>query len=194
MSEIELTDIRAMLVNQNELQLSAYGINIAYMSQEGRVTFIKEMYIALGAELQEMLNEMSWKPWASAEFFNTEEALGEMVDAWHFIMNILITVGYQHGVGPNELGSLFAEKYYAKSRVNAERQENGYDGVSSKCPSCHREVTELPPSCFLLWYCTCTAKLSDEHIQLISLSISWSSAPRAIYISLMKVTRPSWLM
>jgi hypothetical protein len=96
--------------------------------------------LALEDELHEMLGEVGWKPWATSRHFNRQQYLGELVDAFHFLMN-LILVARGEEQSTKELGAEFSRLYKQKRIVNMRRQEKGYDGVSEKC-SCGRAVED----------------------------------------------------
>jgi hypothetical protein len=98
--------------------------------------------LALQVELGEMLNETGWKPWSTSNHVNAE-ALGEWIDAWHFMMNILWVIAGQsvHG-DAHVLATIVHEEYAKKREINLERQRQGYDGVSSKCTRCKRDFAE----------------------------------------------------
>lgn len=95
--------------------------------------------LALISELMEMLDETGWKPWASSNHINAEAYKAEIVDAWHFLMNLMI------------LGGMTADDlhagYLAKHAKNRARQEEGYDGVSTKCPRCKRAYDDPAVRC-----------------------------------------------
>jgi dimeric dUTPase (all-alpha-NTP-PPase superfamily) len=89
---------------------------------------------ALSDEVHEATNETGWKPWATSNHLNREAYLAELVDAWHFFMNMCLLAD----ITPDELYA----GYLAKNQVNHDRQTNGYDGVKSKCPGCKRAYDE----------------------------------------------------
>ena len=120
---------------QYELQHVTYGHDFQGMSEEEKVAFIKDMCIALSDELHEFLSEVGWKPWATSRTINRNAAKGELVDLFHFFMNLCIVVG----MGPHEL----YERYLEKRMRNIRRQEDGYDGQKGKCPNCHRDFSDM---------------------------------------------------
>lgn len=103
--------------------------------------FMRWNAFALEDEVHEAMAEVGWKPWASSRHINQEAFLKEMVDAFHFFMNMLLC-GLHH-LNPNEIADQFTRAYITKNAVNAQRMADGYDGVSSKCGWCHRELTDL---------------------------------------------------
>ena len=116
--------LQEMIDLQAKLQSETYGKDISKLDTREKIEAYRINMIALQDELHEALNEMSWKPWAKAEYFNDDRVQQELVDAWHFFMNLMIISGMD------------AEKlhlrYLAKRKVNIKRQEDGYDGVSTK--------------------------------------------------------------
>lgn len=115
--------------------------NVMQLVGQERVEFIRWNYIALVDELHEALQEISWKPWASAEFFNRELFLKELVDAFHFFMNLLLVAAPTPAV--NDLAHEFVQLYLKKREINRERHAAGYDGVSDKCPNCKRALDDV---------------------------------------------------
>lgn len=112
---------------------------------EEKCEFIGDMVLALTDELHEALNEVGWKPWAKSRHINEEAFRSELVDAWHFFMNLMLTVGM------TEQDLLTG--YYNKRAKNVTRHENqDYDGISSKCPSCHRDYHDDGVKC--VWWDT----------------------------------------
>lgn len=128
-----------MFARQHYLQTEVYGYDYEAMTDEERVTFIKDMVLATEDELHEALDEVGWKPWATSRHVNREAYVGELVDALHFILNLCLVVE----VEPEELFT----RYMAKSEVNAARQRDGYDGVSTKCPMCKRAYDDEAVKC-----------------------------------------------
>ena len=140
-----MTDFADMLVAQLKLQRESFNVDPTAMTDEERMEFLRWNVLALIPELNEMLKETGWKPWASSNHINHELAMKEMVDAWHFFMNILLTISgvevHSDSDGQMELETLaqwFADRYMEKKQVNADRQAEGYTGTD-KCPKCHRD-------------------------------------------------------
>lgn len=119
-----------MMIRQRRLQEDSYGFNFDTMTEEERVLFARDQILALLDEAHEALAEIGWKPWATSRHMNRDAFVSELVDAWHFLMNLLLAAQ----VKPHEFFSL----YIAKNEKNAKRQREGYDGVSTKCPACKR--------------------------------------------------------
>lgn len=157
-----------MLESQRELQLvmPPEGRDPADLEGAERIQFYKDMKLALEAELQEMMDEMSWKPWASAVFFNKEAVQGEIIDAWHFLMNLWLATG--------GTDAEFFEQYLEKRDRNAQRQAEGYDGVSTKCPLCKRAIDDRHVKC----------KLPLDHPPTGVLNTGWCDIRRETYMIL----------
>jgi hypothetical protein len=139
MSDEKPDRLAIMLNMQSELQERSYGQRIEELEGEERIQMFKEMYVALVDELHESLGEMGWKPWATSKHFNEAAVQGELIDAWHFFMNLLIL----SGMDPEQM----FEKYMAKHRKNQQRQIDGYDGVSTKCQGCGRALDDDAVEC-----------------------------------------------
>ena len=92
-----------------------------------RAAFIRDHFVYLDQELQEMLYEVPYfKHWKNYDNMTDDEidaaydkAKEELVDAWHFFMNLMIGLGMTSD-------ELF-EGYLKKNKENIRRQEEGYD-------------------------------------------------------------------
>lgn len=89
--------------------------------------FIRDHFVYLDQELQEMLYEVpyfkNWKDYSKMTQEEVNEAYAkakeEIVDAWHFFMNLMLGLG----MTADEL----YEGYLKKNKENIRRQEEGYD-------------------------------------------------------------------
>lgn len=139
------TSLSALMEAQAELQRGSFQ-DIYTFDSEQRMEFIRWNVLALTDELHEMLAECGWKPWATSRHVNPIPALKELVDAFHFFMNLAIAVaGYDESdvsVTPRDIGEALANLYFQKREVNATRQVEGYTGLE-KCPSCKRDASFL---------------------------------------------------
>jgi dimeric dUTPase (all-alpha-NTP-PPase superfamily) len=125
-----------MFHKQEELQRNAYGKSPLEMEDdEERVQFIKDMVLAAEDELHEALAEVGWKPWATSRHINEEAFKGELVDLFHFFMNLCLVVK----MTPQELH----ERYAEKRERNIKRQQRGYDGIAGKCMICRRDFEDV---------------------------------------------------
>jgi hypothetical protein len=137
--------LAGMLNKQSLLQSSTYKNHIEFMTDEERVEFIRMNVLALTDELHEALAETGWKPWATSKHVNDEAYFGELVDAWHFLMNLMLAVG----ANPSDVATMLYERYTDKHNINIQRQVDGYDGVSTKCPGCGRALDDDAVKCFV---------------------------------------------
>jgi hypothetical protein len=128
----------ALLTKQEELQRVTFGFKFDEMTDEQRMEYVRWNMLALTDELHEAMQETGWKPWATSNHLNVEPYLGELVDALHFFLNLLLVTG----VRPEELAQKFTEVYLAKWQRNVERQAEGYTGIKEKCPQCARDLSE----------------------------------------------------
>lgn len=124
------------LETTRQLQIEAYGKDPGELEGDERGSYWSDMHTALVDELSEFLAEVSWKPWANGrgEIKNREAALGELVDAGHFLANLLISI--------NATDKEWEAAYQEKQARNKARQERdgGYDNDALKCPECRREL------------------------------------------------------
>lgn len=133
-------ELRDAVAAQDALQIKAYGgVSPTDLDPEAKIEFIRWNMLALEDELHEALGEVGWKPWATSRHINTEAFKGELVDALHFFMNLLLVAD----ITADEL----LEAYQKKREKNIKRQEAGYDGVTEKCPHCKRALDDDAVEC-----------------------------------------------
>ena len=108
------------------------------LSGDHMAEFVTWNFAACVKELSEATDEVGWKPWATSRHINQPQFNKEMVDAFHFFMNLLLVGNPDKTV--DQIADEFCRFYIEKNAVNARRQDEGYDGVSGKCPNCKREL------------------------------------------------------
>lgn len=91
-----------------------YKISDMYKNQK----FINVMTIAAISELIEAIHETPWKPWKKQQKFNLDKFREEIIDAWHFLINLSIAAGFN--------ANTLVECYMDKNKINFKRQDNGY--------------------------------------------------------------------
>jgi hypothetical protein len=128
-----------MLHAQYEFQV-ALGNHYPAMTTDERIEHIKEMILACEDELHEALGEIGWKSWATSKHINEEAAFGELRDAWQFLTNAMFAVTQ---ADPDILAQRLHAALDVKLKENHRRNDEGYDGVSSKCPQCRRDLSEV---------------------------------------------------
>lgn len=138
--------LETMMNQQYLMQRDTYGLDYVAMSSEEKIANFKEMKLALESELQEALDEMGWKPWATSRHFNKLAVQGELVDGWHFFMNLMLIAD----MTPLDL----YEGYQRKRKKNIARQNTveGYDGITGKCPRCKRALDDDAVDCHTYGY------------------------------------------
>lgn len=134
-----MTTFSNALDAQLELQKNAYGNDPSTLETNEQLDWIRWNTLALEDELHEALAETGWKPWAKSKHVNRDAFVGELVDAFHFFMNLMLVVD----CSAEEL----LDKYFQKRRVNQQRQADGYDGVSTKCVACRRALDDPATQC-----------------------------------------------
>jgi DNA-directed RNA polymerase subunit RPC12/RpoP len=124
------------LESTRELQVKFFGANFDTPTGDERADYIMTQYTALTCELVEFMDEVNWKPWMKdnrGDVPDRDAAVGELVDAAHFLANLACALG----VTDTE----WEEKYQAKQERNRRRQESGsYTKSGYKCPTCSREL------------------------------------------------------
>lgn len=130
----------AMMDMQAELQTHAHPLYLdprEMTDTEQKIRFIRDMREALEAELQEAIDETTWKPWSTkSPAINREAYKGEMVDAFHFFMNMMLV----EDITVEELFAAYKEKHDRnKARWAA---EGGYQ-ADQKCPRCKRAWDDI---------------------------------------------------
>lgn len=124
-----------MLELQRSLQVNSYGKDPGKLVGDERVQFVKDMVLAATSELHEFLDETNWKPWSIGDQCNKPLMRKELVDLWHFVMNLMLV----SGMSADQLYHMYRDK----REVNARRQQQGYDGTSTKCPTCKRALEDV---------------------------------------------------
>lgn len=84
----------------------------------GNQGFINIMTLAAIDELMESIRETPWKPWKKQQKFNQEKYKEEIIDLWHFVVNLSLAAGFD----ANTLYEMFKDK----NKVNHKRQNTGY--------------------------------------------------------------------
>jgi hypothetical protein len=80
--------------------------------------YINTMTIACIDELMEALRETPWKPWKRQQAFNVANFRKELIDAWHFLINLSLASGMD--------AEAVHDLYMQKNRENFKRKEDGY--------------------------------------------------------------------
>lgn len=107
--------------------------------REELIKFLQWNNKAIIHEIVEEEAETGWKPWAKSRHVNLESMKGEWIDQFHFFLNKALAMG----MDAEEIQRL----YDGKHAKNAKRQEEGYDGVSTKCPGCGRALDDEAVLC-----------------------------------------------
>lgn len=88
------------------------------LGSELNQAYITEMTLAAIVELSEFVQETAWKSWKKNAVTNKARAREELIDAWHFIINLSIALGM-------DAWDVYSE-FMQKNRENFARQERGY--------------------------------------------------------------------
>ena len=110
---MEKDGLKEMFQLQKELQTRLNNKDISLNAE-----YFKDHHLALENELHEALREIPWKPWKKQQKWNVDLCKNELVDAFHFFMNLCICVGMDDK-------ELFG-RYCKKNKINHERVNDGY--------------------------------------------------------------------
>ena len=100
---------------QRELQTRFYG---KVPDVETDVQYVKDMVLAMTDETFEALRETPWKPWKKSAVLDREAFKEELVDAWHFLVNLTLASGMDE--------TEFFDRFCGKNEENHRRQDDGY--------------------------------------------------------------------
>jgi len=88
------------------------------ITNEHNVELIKNQILALYDEVGEALREVPWKPWKINQQFNVKKFRVELIDVFHFLINLFLL----SGMDVQETIELFKWK----NNMNKKRQKDGY--------------------------------------------------------------------
>ncbi len=84
-------------------------------AKEERISVLATAIIHEAVEVQTLTD---WKWWKKPIKFDETQAREEVIDLWHFLIQMSIELG----MTPNEI----LNEYLEKHQINKERQKNGY--------------------------------------------------------------------
>lgn len=133
-------DPLSLIIKQREFQQRILGGVAPFdLPDEPKMAYVREQALALLDEVHEALAETGWKSWATSNHINKVAFAGELADVYIFMMNLMLVAG----VTPNDLFYLVNRKI----DKNHARQDDGYDGVTTKCPGCKRAYDDDAVKC-----------------------------------------------
>jgi len=89
-----------------------------YINNPINIELIKNQILALYDEVGEALREVPWKPWKLNQKFNVKKFRIELIDIFHFLINLFLL----SGMNSRQVINLFKNK----NKINVNRQQNGY--------------------------------------------------------------------
>jgi len=89
-----------------------------YIINPINIELIKNQILALYDEIGEALREVPWKPWKINQDFNVAKFKMELIDVFHFLINLFLLSGM-------EAKDVF-ETFIRKNKINVRRQKDGY--------------------------------------------------------------------
>lgn len=124
-------------------KLGHLDVDPRFMDDEQRIEFIRTMAFACEDEIHEALAEVGWKPWATSRHVNRNAFLKELVDAQLFLDNLMLAVLHE-GESVHDLQREVDKLILERIERTLQRQRDGYDGVTGKCPQCHVDLGDKP--------------------------------------------------
>jgi len=114
--------LEIMFNKQNELQ-ERLGFDVSKMTQQEKTAYMKEHMWYMITELDEAFREMPYgKPWKKYDNFDmdlhAENLKEELVDVFHFFMNVMLAAG----MNAQDLFDIYCKK----NAINHNRQDNNY--------------------------------------------------------------------
>ena len=93
--------------------------------EKARQRFINQMILAMHEEVVEIMKETAYKNpdyvefgWKKGQVLDKKKVLSEVVDLWHFMMNVCLAYDFT--------AEDFYQEYCRKNGINHERQKKGY--------------------------------------------------------------------
>lgn len=118
MSDISKSDCNIFYLFEAQNKLQTRLGNLPILNDEHRQDLINMNTIACVDELFEALRETPWKPWKKNKIYSEEKFKDELIDAWHFLINLSIISGMDYK-------ELF-DRFFDKNKENHKRQDVGY--------------------------------------------------------------------
>lgn len=113
-----------MFENQKKLQIEI-GHLPSIVTEADKQQYINQMILAIVEETVEIMRETKYKNpdcvkygWKKNQQWNLENYKEEIIDLFHYVMNLCIVVGMD--------ADEFFKIYLKKNKINFERSKNGY--------------------------------------------------------------------
>lgn len=127
-----MTDRLGYMFDAQKALQTRLGHSFDEMTVQEKTAYIKEYSVHLNQEVNEALYELPFfKPWKDYNGMEPEDVdrafdafVEEMIDAWHFFMNMLLPLGVS--------ASQFYDAYVKKNMINHKRQDDGYKYTKTK--------------------------------------------------------------
>lgn len=160
-----------MLARQDDLQAFLLGRRPIDLDDDEKAAFLRNMALALNAEVTEVLEETNWKPWATRPdgqgvVRNLPAYTSELADVYIFFMNLMLL----GGVSTMDL----AKAVQGKQEKNLARWTSGYDAFTNKCRYCRRSFDDDGVTCYpakdtagILAFCAVSGRFLDKDGDLV---------------------------
>lgn len=103
---------------EKQLNFQVKARNYPFKDIKDKQQFINIMTLAAIDELLEALHNTQWKPWKNNQVFDNDEFKKELIDVWHFLINLSIAAGLD--------ADYLYKEFLDKNNINFKRQKDGY--------------------------------------------------------------------
>lgn len=117
MKQSEHDQLHEIFRMQNELN-ERIGVHLKGLNQEEKTKWVLNYSRAMTQEIAELTDSVPWKWWAKYQKFDEQNAKVEVVDLFHFLVSLALTLGMT-------ADDVF-NAYVKKNQINHQRQESGY--------------------------------------------------------------------
>lgn len=114
----ELEELFKLQIEFQESLGNSISDYLSFVILPKNIQILKNQLLALFSEIGEALQEVPWKPWKQNQNFNVSKFRMELIDVFHFLINLFL----YSGMDSNDVIKLFK----LKNKINIRRQKDGY--------------------------------------------------------------------
>lgn len=114
----ELKELFELQIKFQELLGNTISEYESFIILHDNVELLKNQLLAIFSEIGEALQELPWKPWKKNQDFNLYKFRMELIDMFHFLINLFLL----SGMNAEDTIKLFKQK----NEINLRRQKDGY--------------------------------------------------------------------
>lgn len=106
------SDLKELFNLQRKLQAKIDFTNVSLTQ------YIRLMFIGIVTEVSEAIEETNWKPWKKDKHIDLDKLQEEVIDIWHFLINLTLASGMN--------SESVLKQFRSKNKINMKRQEEKY--------------------------------------------------------------------